>query len=287
MKHVLLRLKEINQHLTESEKRIAKYIIDNPDEASKLDTRSLAKETYTSASSVIRLAKKIGFNGYQELKDELKIELAIMGNELFHEETEITPDSSQIDIINKVTLHNIRSLEDTKNLLDLDTLNIVVDLIKNSNQVLFFGIGASLVVAKDFALKFARLGKMFQVNDDFHTQLLQAKNATKNDVAIVISYSGRTRDVVEAMRILKENNIPTVLITSFNKDTPAHKLADYVLYVCANEPVFRMGAMSSRISQLNLVDIIYTTYISKDYAGSIKKISQTYISKENQTFKMS
>lgn len=86
--------------------------------------------------------------------------------------------------------------------------------------------------------------------------------------------------VIDALNILRKNETPIVLLTRFNQETPAHALADYVLYICANESVFRMGAMSSRISQLSMVDFIYAAYISKDYANSIKKISETFIVKD-------
>lgn len=119
------------------------------------------------------------------------------------------------------------------------------------------------------------------INEDWHSQLLQARNATKNDVAIVFSYSGNTVEVVECMKTLKSNATPIIAITR-RVNTPVSKLADQKLYIAANESIFRSGAMSSRISQLNVIDILYSALNNTQYDQSRVQISKTHIHKPDE-----
>lgn len=137
---------------------------------------------------------------------------------------------------------------------------------------------ASLCAARDAYLKFLRLNKPCIVNDDWHSQYLQAKNATADDLGIVISYSGETVEMVECMKAMKENGTPIIAITRC-VNSPVSQLADYKLYTAANESVFRSGAMSSRISQLNIIDILYTAFANEEYDYMLERLSKTHICK--------
>lgn len=157
----------------------------------------------------------------------------------------------------KVTFNNIRSLEDTQHLLNAGTLSQCAGLLVTCRTILLFGTGSSLCVAKDTYLKFLRMNKPCIVNEDWHSQLLQAKNSSSEDAAIIFSYGGQTKEMIECMKILKKNGTPCIAVTRYALSSIA-KLADYCLYTAANETLFRNGAMSSRLSQLNVVDISFT-----------------------------
>ena len=151
-------------------------------------------------------------------------------------------------------------------------------LLDRSRCVLLFGLGSSLLVAHDIYLKLLRLDKPCVVNDDWHSQLLSARNATPADVGIAISYSGQTAEVIECMKALKANGVPTIAITRYSPSRVA-ELADYKLYIAANESLFRNGAMSSRIAQLNAVDILYTAYASLHYEDTLRALTRTHVYK--------
>ena len=194
MQNVLLRLREVQPSLSSTERQIAQFILDNPDETTTLTIRDLARRSFSSPSSVVRICRVIGFQGYKELRHALTLELATLGENGSHREKDITPQDSLQEIVEKVTHRNIQSLLDTQRLLLLDELEQCVELIANARTVLLFGIGSSLCVAKDTYLKFLRLDKPCVVNEDSHSQLLQARNATAQDVGIVFSYSGQTNE---------------------------------------------------------------------------------------------
>ena len=263
MQNVLLRLREVQPSLSSTERQIAQFILDNPDETTTLTIRELARRSFSSPSSVVRICRVIGFQGYKELS---------------HREKDITPQDSLQEIVEKVTHKNIQSLLDTQRLLLLDELEQCVELIANARTVLLFGIGSSLCVAKDTYLKFLRLDKPCVVNEDSHSQLLQARNATAQDVGIVFSYSGQTMEMIQCIKEMKAGGAPVIAVTRYYPSEVA-QLADHVLYVAANESLFRNGAMSSRLSQLNVMDILYTAYASRNHEDTMRRLTKTHIYK--------
>ena len=181
-------------------------------------------------------------------------------------------------IMEKITYRNILSLEQTRALLDPEILQKCVELIQNARVIYLFGIGASFCAAKDLYLKLLRIDKITILNEDWHSQLIQARNATPQDVGIVFSYSGATVEMIECLKAMKENSVPTIAMTRFVK-SPISTLADLKLYIAANEALFRTGAMASRISQLNTVDILYTCLANQEYEHALNQMSRTYIRK--------
>ena len=192
MKNALLRLREASASLSAAEQQIARYITENPEEATLLTVRELAQRTFTSPSSVVRVCRSVGFDGYKELRRALVGELAALGDKGRHAEAELSPADSVRDIVDKVTHKNIQSLSDSQLLLSPDVVEQCVQLLDSCRCVLLFGLGSSLLVAHDTYLKFLRLDKPCMVTDDWHAQLLSARNATPDYLGIVFSYSGQT-----------------------------------------------------------------------------------------------
>lgn len=278
MKSALLRLRESRDSLSETERAVADYLLTHTDQAMEMSIHQLAEHSFSSPSTIVRMCRRIGFDGFKEFRRCVTYELAVRKQSKEEEQKEIQREDSLEDIIEKITYKNIMSLEDTKNLMDGETLGKCVELISQCRAVLLFGIGASLCAARDAYLKFLRLNKPCIVNDDWHSQYLQAKNASADDLGIVISYSGETVEMVACMKAMKENGTPIIAITRC-VDSPVSRLADYKLYTAANESVFRSGAMSSRISQLNIIDILYTAFANSEYDYMLDRLSKTHIHK--------
>ena len=281
MKNVLLVLRDILPSMSSTEQQIARYMIKNPEEITHMTIRQLAQKTYSSPSSVVRVCREAGFDGYKDLRSAMLVELATLGGKGRHKEEEVTRNDTAQAIIDKVTRKNIQCLMDTQRLLSPETLEVCARLVNESRMVMLFGIGASLCVARDTYLKFLRLNKPCVVNDDWHSQLLQARNATNKDVGIVFSYSGQTVEMIQCMKAMRENGTPVIAITRYYPSEVA-RLADHVLYIAANESLFRNGAMSSRLSQLNVVDILYTVCANADYDGTIERLTKTHIFKPGE-----
>ncbi len=281
MTSALLKLREASKAFTPTEKEIAKQILDEPTLVENLSIHELAKKTFASPSTIVRMCHHTGYAGYKEFRKAVISELVLREQNKKNEQRELGHSNSLEDIVETITYKNIMSLEDTKNLVDPDVMRQCISLIQNARIVYMFGMGASLCAAKDAYLKFLRLNKLCFVNEDWHSQLIQARNATKDDLGIVFSYSGNTVEVVECMKALKQNHTPIIAITRC-VSSPVSELADQKLYTAANESLFRSGAMSSRISQLNIVDILYTALTSDHYDNSLNQLSRTHIHKPGE-----
>lgn len=276
---VTLKLKDYIKKATPTEVAIIDFILKNSEETSRMTIYQLADKTFASPSTIIRLCRNIGYLGYKNFINELIYEQAVRSNYRDKRIDELTGTDDIGEIINKVTHKNVNTLEQAEDLIDEHTIKTCVNHLFDSERIVIFGIGASLLVAKDAQLKFTRINKMACVNEDWHTQLLMAKNLTERDVALVISYSGQTKEMITCSEVAKENGATVLSITNTD-ESPVNQLADYSLYVPKNELSFRSGAMSSRISQLNLIDIIFTSYINKIYEESIDILEKTQIKKE-------
>ena len=215
MKSALLRLREAREAISPTEREIADYLLQHPEDVIDLSIHELAKRTFSSPSTIIRMCHRIGFEGFKEFRKAITIQMAIRRQNKEAEQKEITRSDSLEDIVEKITYKNIMSLEDTKNLLDTETLEKCVELVRGARMVLLFGMGASLCAAKDAYLKFLRLNKPCVINEDWHSQLLQARNTSREDLGIVISYSGSTVEVIECMKAMRENHTPIIAITLF------------------------------------------------------------------------
>ena len=262
MKSALLKLRETQNSMSATERAVSDYLLTHQGEAMGMSIHQLAEKTFASPSTIIRMCQRIGFAGYKEFRQAVTCEVAVRRfSQAGQSPREISPSDSMEDIVEKVTHKNILSLEDSKNLLDAETLNACVELLQNARTVLLFGQGASLYAARDAYLKFLRLNKPCVINDDWPSQLLQAKNSSPQDVAIVVSFSGETAEVIQSMRALRENGTPIIAITRC-APSPVAELAHYRLYTTDDAATLHDGTMSSRISQLNVFDVLYTAFVT-------------------------
>lgn len=259
MKSALLRLRERRDSMSATERAVSDYVLEHQGEAVELSVHQLAEKTFASPSTVIRMCQRVGFSGYKDFRQAVACEVAVHCLNQGKERREITWSDSLDDIVDKVTYQNIMSLENTKNLVDTRILQSCVDLLASARTVLLFGLGASLYAARDLNMKLLRLNKPCVTNDDWRSQLLQARNATERDLAIVVSDSGETAEFVRCINVLRENRTPIVAITR-RDSSPVAELADYCLYTADGGSAVQPGAMSARLSQLNIIDILFTAY---------------------------
>ena len=225
------------------------------------------------------MCQKIGFSGFQEFKMKMLEEVINM------EKEEINFDTGDIDkrddtktVIEKLTKLSISSLKETKLLQETEMINIVADLITESEVIDFYGIGASHIVCLDAQYKFMRAGKVVNTFEGPDLQRVQAISSDRKHLSILVSYSGLTKEIIDIAEILQDKEINTVSITGYGNNKLVKK-CKYNLYVTSREALVRSAAIYSRISMLNLIDVIYFTYYNKNYDHVSDKIKKTKINK--------
>lgn len=270
MNKVSLDIKIRYNTLSKTEKKVANFLMNTPDDVLPLYITELAQKCETSEATIVRFAKKLGFEGYQQLK------IAIAKNVESHPLNEkINKTDHAGDIFQKVCDDIYCSLEKTKTMLDGKSLSKCCKSILASNNIVIFGLGNSASIAMDAAHKMFRLGLNAHAFTDNHMQAIAASHTDKNSVVICISHSGRTKDVVQAMQIAKENGATTVAITNFEK-SPIFKVSDIILHTVSDETNYRILGLSSRIAQLAIIDTIYS-YLVCRLDDAQERIAETEI----------
>jgi len=258
-----LKIKESLNGLTKKEKLVAEYVLKFPSEVSKMSIDELAKACVTSPSSVVRLCKSLGYAGYKDFCRMLTADVSANREEdIVYED--VRPGDDLPSIARSVSMGNVKAIESTLQILSPEQLEMAVNAISEASRVDFYGVGSSCLVAMDAHNKFVRINKTCNANADPHVQILSATTLKKGDVAVFISYSGETRDILTIADVAKKTSATIISITKYGKNSLI-TLSDICLSTFSTENLIRSGAMSSRVSQLTIIDILYTAVASKNY----------------------
>lgn len=251
------RIKSVYPSLTPTEKRVADYCMEHPQETIYLSVTQLGEKCGVGESTIIRFSQAAGFSGYQDLKLNLALELPT--NAYQHEPIDGTlePDDSTQILIQKVTTMNVRALQDTAKLIDPQALEQAIVRIVQAKRLFLVGVGTSGITALDAQSKFLRIGRLAFANSDAHLQIMSVANAKEGDVCLGISHSGSTKDTVDSMRLAKKNGMFTISVTDIVK-SPITEISDLVLLTGSAEDPLQGGSLSSKIAQVHVLDLIYT-----------------------------
>ena len=253
MESIMHKLRFMQPDMGPAEKRIADYILNHTGEMIELSISELAKNCSCGDATVVRLSRRLGLDGYQALKIKLAGEMS--ASSALGEE--IKKGDSCYEIFKKQNINISESLLNTESVLDAEQLERVAELVMHSDRIVLFGLGNSAAIAQDAAHKFLRLGLSAQACCDNHMQAIIASHLKRGSVAIGISHSGASRDIVDALRLCKICGATTVCVTNYG-DSPIVSAADYALFTKSEETKYSILGMSSRYAQLALFDSIYS-----------------------------
>ncbi|HEY4430512.1 MAG TPA: MurR/RpiR family transcriptional regulator [Paenibacillus sp.] len=254
-------------NLTNTEKKVADYVLENTRSVVYMSITDLADACDVGESSIFRFCKSLSYKGYQEFKIALAHSITVE-NEIPQLTDQILMDDTTEAVASKVLTTNVSALNETYNLIDIQKINEAIDYMINAEHVLFFGVGSSLITAMEAKIKFMRITNKTECLMDAHLQMMSAALMSNRDVAVVISYSGSTKDSIEVARKAKERGAKVVSITRFEK-SPLTSYSDLTLLCGANEGPLQGGSLSAKISQLYLLDILYVEYFKRTSEQSI------------------
>ncbi|GED61214.1 MurR/RpiR family transcriptional regulator [Brevibacillus formosus] len=256
----LVGLQAILDQLKPSERKVADYILAHPEDVVKLSVQKLAEYSGVSEATIIRLARSLNMKGYQELK--LRVAGDLTKQTAIGSYQEIMMEGSVESIMQAVSWNNIQSIQDTLSVLSNEEVKKAVDVLSVARKIDVYGVGASAVIADDIRQKFSRINLWCEAYSDFHAQLTSAVTLTEKDVVIGISYSGQTEDIIQSLTEAKQQGATIITLTKFGP-SPVAELANIRLFTSSVEKSIRSGAMASRIAQLNVIDILFITMISR------------------------
>ncbi|MBN8047929.1 MurR/RpiR family transcriptional regulator [Paraclostridium bifermentans] len=253
--NILEYIKQNYEDFTDSEKLIADYLLSNNESIINLSAKEIGEITNTSAATLIRFSKKLGFESLNEMKLKLSMSLRDIKEKADFEY--INKKLETTDIIYGIKKSIDKVMEKTVNLIQEEDLEKAIELLSKAKNIYIYSVGVSGLVGQDFYYKLSRIDKRCIAHVDTHLQITSSILMEPGDVAVAISYSGTTKEVIKCVENANKNNVPVISITKASISNKLEDLSDITLKVPYVEKSLREGAMSSRISQLAIIDMLF------------------------------
>lgn len=253
--NILEYIKQNYEDFTDREKLIADYLLSNNESIINLSAKEIGELTNTSAATLIRFSKKLGFESLNEMKLKLSISLRDIKEKADFEY--INKKLETTDIIYGIKKSIDKVMDKTVNLIQEEDLEKAIELLSKAKNIYIYSVGVSGLVGQDFYYKLSRINKRCIAHVDTHLQITSSILMEPEDVAVAISYSGTTKEVIKCIENANKNNIPVISITKASINNKLEDLSDITLKVPYVEKSLREGAMSSRISQLAIIDMLF------------------------------
>lgn len=274
MAHDLLnRIRERLEELNRSERKVANVIIDDPAAATSLSIASLAQAASVSEPTVNRFCRNFGAKGFPDFK--IKLAQSLAGGTPYVTRA-VEPGDSATQYTHKIFGATIAALDEAQREVDMAAVERMVDYLTQAKQVHFFGLGASGAVAQDAQHKFFRFNLPVMAYVDVLMQRMVAAACHTGDVVVIISYTGRTRELVDIARVARESGAVVLGITA--PYSPLSHECTATLEVATPEDTDHYMPMTSRIIQLTLIDALATGVTlrrGEDFLPHLKKIKDS------------
>lgn len=268
----LIRIRQRYQGFAQSDKKLADYLLAQPDEARHLSSQQLAAEAGVSQSSVVKFAQKLGYKGFPALK--LAISEALVSSPNPHSvpvHNQIRGDDPLRLVGEKLIKENVAAMHATLDINAEEKLIDSVTMLRNARRIVLTGIGASGLVAQNFAWKLMKIGLNAIVERDMHALLATVQALTPDDLLLAISYSGERRELNLAADETLRVGGRILAITGFTPNALQQR-ASHCLYTIAEEQATRSAAISSTHAQMMLTDLLFMALVQQDLEHAPERI---------------
>ena len=254
---MLDRIKACLPSLAPAEQRVGKLVLSDPRAFANLPITELADRAHVSKPTVVRFCRSVGYDGLTDFK--LKLAGSVSeGVPFVHRSVDV--DDKTSDVLVKVIDNTVAAFLKYRNDASSFAIQKATDALAaaeaNGNKIEFFGVGNSGIVAQDAQHKFFRLGVNTVAYSDGHMQVMSASMMGPGDCVVVISNSGRTRDLMDACDIARKNGATTIVITA--SGSPLASAGQIHLAADHPEGYDRYSPMVSRLLHLMIIDILAT-----------------------------
>jgi RpiR family carbohydrate utilization transcriptional regulator len=258
IKSMLDRIKASLPSLAPAEQRVGKLVLQDPRAFANLPVTELAERAHVSKPTVVRFCRSVGYDGLSDFK--LKLAGSVSeGVPFIHRSVDV--DDKTSDVAVKVIDNTVAAFLKYRNDASSFALDMAVQALAETHstgkRIEFYGVGNSGIVAQDAQHKFFRLGMNTIAYSDGHMQVMSASMLGKGDCVVVISNSGRTRDLMDAADIARKRGATTIVITS--SGSPLATAGQIHLTADHPESYDRYSPMVSRLLHLLIIDILATT----------------------------
>lgn len=269
LEDLLTMIRSVIPSLTRAEKAVAESVIENPEAVSHLTLVQLSRESRSSDATVIRFARSIGFDGFSAMKEAFAKGVAERGEIPV---LNISKSDDMKSILKKVYQSNIQILTDTLDLAD-DSYESALDAMLRAKAIHFFGVGDAHSACEQASMKLSRMGIESSAQSDVMLQLTTAGNMTQEDVAIAVSYEGRSKNVVESLRVAKMQGATTIGVTGISK-SPLLRFTDISLRIGVSDLTYGRDKVTRRVADQFILDALVLGYQIKNRRVPAKQLQR-------------
>ncbi|ETT56194.1 MurR/RpiR family transcriptional regulator [Paenibacillus sp. FSL P4-0338] len=236
--------------MTKAEQKVARCVLEHPDNLIYLSVTELADFAGTGETTVMRFCRKIGFKGYQDFK--LMLAQGLPKRQTLADGGQGAGEGDYADHLYALM---VGVLQSSLGMLDREQLQRAVEALDQARYIQFFGVGSSGITALDAKNRFLRIGRRVEASSDSHIQSMMAVTMGPGDVAFGISVSGSTLDTNDMLMKAKQNGAKVIAMTNYAK-SPIASIADIVLLTAGKESPLEGGSVGAKVSQLFIIDLL-------------------------------
>jgi len=266
-----------NSHAKRSKSatKLAEYILQKPERVISMSIATLANQVGVSEPTVNRFCTALGLKGFPDFKLNLAGELARNRPNIFRG---IESGDTTSHVVSKIFESTRASLTATEDRIDTGSVDRAVEMLSNARSILLCGLGASASVALDAQHKLLRFGTPVIAHTDMINQRMTAASLKPDDCLVCISYTGRTKAMIEVAQLGRTANAMIIGITG--PDSPLAEQCHVVLKVEGDEDTELYTPMTSRLSQLVLIDVLATNLALQKgpaFAEHLRQVKQSLV----------
>lgn len=253
---------------TASEKKVADFIIGNLQEAVRLNIHQLSESTGVSEATIVRFCRRLGFDGFRDFC----IQMAQGMSEHDDYVMDINSGNGELaDQVSRVLMANMQSIRATLDGIDFELLARAAEILARCRNMLFLGMGTSGVVCQDAALRFLRSGRQAAYHWDYHNAVVAISHFDERDAVIGISHSGATNEVCDSLELARKRGCATIGITTYPRERIG-ACCDILLKTVTRESPLHKVAITSRTSQLSIIDALFIATLLADYDRALESV---------------
>lgn len=269
MRDTLGLIRKSLKGLRNSEKKVAKCVLSDPEAVVRSSITELAEKAGTSEPTVLRFCRRLGLGGYMELR--LSLARSLPSSDYIFEN--VREKDSIAEIAGKILNAHREAITHTLSRINLDDLEAAASELGQARRIEFYGQGGSAIVARDAYHKFFRLGIPCIAHDDPHMQVMSAALLGPGDVVVSISHTGSTKDIIESVQVARKTGA-TIIGVLGSENAPLSKICDIALSVCSREAALRLAPMTSRLAQLAVLDVLFVAVAMRDFGATRDRLDK-------------
>lgn len=241
-----------SQHdLSKSEKKVANSVLDAPQQCVKATMHELALASGVSEPTIVRFCRSLRLSGYREFRLRLAQDLA---SQVHYQHSQIEASDNATQLVDKVINSAISSLSRVRGQLAAEVIDQAISTLSTSKRIDIYGVGGAGTVVNDAQLKFVRLGLNSQPYCDTYLQCVAAGLLDSDACVLAISNSGRSKDLLQSIKIAKNSGATIISITA--SASPLAALSDLHLAVDLDEEENNLAPIKARIAHMAVVDVL-------------------------------